>query len=395
MRTVLLSMLLLSAPALAKKPNVGALSAATEKRPADAVGDLDAAILKAKSDKDLAVLHALRAQALATASLDAAWADTHPAWLSEVLASLRASAEADVGDARALQRNLAVQRVIESVSTAINEKRPLPPETTSVLGVLASVTQVPWFHNLAGMVHLRADDYPAAVLAYRKTVEMVVEIPPSVDSVILTLSSAQVLGYFFGGFGDVDPNEVVALYVAVGAAQSHLSGVSADEHADIERFLVWVPLVLVGLETPEATLAKAQAHLATNPDATIWAALGAYLESQAGGEGAEQAYKKAVEIEPDGLGGRLALGSFYMGQVLVRSQALNELPISGSQEEAKVLTDEIRALNEKARAHLEHAYGVSPDNVTAVIGLVQVCAALEDMEAYKLYKDRLMVLRGQ
>jgi Tfp pilus assembly protein PilF len=101
---------------------------------------------------------------------------------------------------------------------------------------------------------------------------------------------------------------------------------------------------------------------------------------------AAEAYKKAIEIDPEYFDAVYNLGALYFNQGVEMNNAANEIQDNKKYEAAR---NEAKEVFKKALPHLEKAHELDPNDVGAIASLQQLYALLGQNDKYQEMKDKL------
>ncbi|XOV65998.1 MAG: tetratricopeptide repeat protein [Fluviicola sp.] len=141
----------------------------------------------------------------------------------------------------------------------------------------------------------------------------------------------------------------------------------------------------------DEAVAKFEKALAENPkDANLWMVYGNLIERN-DIDGAFEAYKKTVELNPKNAVGQFNAGANRVNKGTAYAKKANEeFDFQKAQEWEKKVDEQFNL----ALPYLENAHNLEPDNIYIIDALLQVTIRLEKMDAYKMYKEKQKKLRG-
>lgn len=142
----------------------------------------------------------------------------------------------------------------------------------------------------------------------------------------------------------------------------------------------------------EKAVANLEKALETDPtNKTIWFALGTNYENTGNLQGAEEAYAKCIEIDPEYADAYYNMGAMFNNQAAEIIEVANELPLDAVEEydSEKAKAD---VLLKKALPYLEKSDELNPDNLETLITIKQIYTILKDMEKLQLVNARIKAL---
>ena len=144
----------------------------------------------------------------------------------------------------------------------------------------------------------------------------------------------------------------------------------------------------------DVAIGKLEEAIKVDPEnKTLYFALGAAADNIGEFEKASNAYKKAIEIDPEYFAANYNLGAMYYNKGVNIVQEANKLPISKTKEYEAAKTRFIAEFN-KALPYLEKALEIEPNDRNTLISLKEVYVRLGDLEKSKEMKIRLDELGG-
>lgn len=168
-----------------------------------------------------------------------------------------------------------------------------------------------------------------------------------------------------------------------------------ERFADDSTAYVTAVGILLGLgdnEHSEIILNKAIEKWPSDP--FLYLAMGVAYENSKQGDKAEEAYKKALELNPDYAEAIYNLGAFYVNQGIdIQNQARN-LPLDATAE-YDALSAKANALFEQSIPYLEKIVDAQPNNVDALNTLRGIYIQLNQMDKASDIKARVDALTGE
>ena len=121
--------------------------------------------------------------------------------------------------------------------------------------------------------------------------------------------------------------------------------------------------------------------------------LGTAMDQLGKRDGAVDAYKKAIELNPDYLDAYHNLGASYVNAAFNINERINELDFRSDKAEIASLEAEADKAIEDAVPYLEKALELEPSNVQVMNSLKTIYFSTEEMDKYNAMKEKIDALK--